>query len=182
MCSNKIEKPTWHQNLTKYLQERLLLDKASLQKIILGFPAALTYSIDNNIVPKLNCSQWRLQLDEKSLQKVILGAPSIISSSFNGNIAPKFFYKEGCLVQTTMKLIAEDHFTPPPDVLTYSIENNIALKMIFWRRGCPFLMTKHCCGRLYWTSQVFFHAEVKIALPWSWTFWKEGVNKMLGDM
>jgi hypothetical protein len=72
------------------LQERLLLDDASISKLVkkeasfLGFG----YSIDDNLEPKLAWLQDRLSLDDKSLSKLVQAKPQVLYYSIEDNLEP----------------------------------------------------------------------------------------------
>ena len=70
-----------------YLQQKLLLDDKTLQKLVLG-TIVLHNNIEDNIEPKLNWLQERLGLDEGELAKIIARNPSIMHFSLEDNIMP----------------------------------------------------------------------------------------------
>ena len=57
-----------------YLQQKLLLDDKTLQKLVLG-TTVLHNNIEDNIEPKLNWLQERLGLDEGELANIIARNP-----------------------------------------------------------------------------------------------------------
>merc|ERR1711966_267294 len=72
-----------------FLQTRLLLDDASLRKLILAAPEVLKCSIRDNLEPKLDWLQRRLNLDGAAVGKMVQRLPSLLSFSVDDNMKPK---------------------------------------------------------------------------------------------
>jgi hypothetical protein len=128
-----------------YLQERLLLDDATLSKTVKRFPSALGLSISDNLEPKLDWLQKRLNLDEAQLGKLILKAPSILNLSIPDNLEPKLNWLQGRLSldgDELAKLIAAQ-----PPLLGLSIPTNLEPTLDFYQECIGIEGTKELLAR-----------------------------------
>ena len=71
------------------LQERLDLSEAELKKIVLGLPAVLSYSMERNVLPKLDFLQRELGLSDVALRERILISPVMIGYSLEARLQPR---------------------------------------------------------------------------------------------
>ena len=70
------------------LEERLELSAGELKKVVLGAPALLGYSWQDNMEPTLRSLKEFLQLSPAELKKVVLGRPPLLGCSWQDNMEP----------------------------------------------------------------------------------------------
>ena len=71
------------------LQARLGLSEAELRKVVLGLPAVLGLSIEDNVLPTIDFLQGELGLSDNLLRERIVGTPTILSNSIERRLRPR---------------------------------------------------------------------------------------------
>ena len=77
----RIGNPVYHDYVAEKLeplQQYLKLTKAELRKMVLSFPALLTYNHDNLVKEKLEPLQQYLGLADEQLKKIVLTLPQVL--------------------------------------------------------------------------------------------------------
>jgi hypothetical protein len=90
-------------------------------------PSVLSFSIENNLEPKLSWLQDRLSLDDESLRKLVRRLPSVLSFSIENNLDPKLSWLQDRLSlddKSLSKLVQT-----LPAVFCYNIEGNLDPKL-----------------------------------------------------
>ena len=72
-----------------WLQTRLDLDDLGLRKMVLAFPALLTYSVEDNMQPKLGFYEEELGLSLSEMRASIVSTPASLGYSLKTRYRPR---------------------------------------------------------------------------------------------
>ena len=110
-----------------WICERLSLNDTELRKMILLCPSLLSYTIEDNVEPKVNYYQARLGMNDTALTKMFKKFPILLGYSIEDNIEPKLNWLQQRLNVTDLQL--EKLLTKEPNILAKSIEENLEPKI-----------------------------------------------------
>ncbi len=83
-------------------------------------PPLLSFSVEDNMEPKLDWLQQRLDLDDVQLRKMVLTLPGLLVYSVEDNLEPKLAYLEREIGLSRPEL--REHVLRIPAILAYSLD------------------------------------------------------------